>query len=154
MHGDESGMRPKAVMSTCSRRTFTRTATGGLLAFLAAPVHALGDHERFFAAEAARMRREAIAAGDQAFGAVIVKDGEIVGYGPSRVVVDRDPDAHAERVALRDAVRRIGAEQVGGAVLYSTSRPCATCEAALAAAGIARMHHGPNASEAGPPRRR
>lgn len=141
-------------MATWSRRAFACLVTGALFTRLAAPVHALGGRERFFADEAARMRREAIASGDQAFGAVIVKDGEIVGYGPSRVVVERDPDAHAERVALRDAVRRIGAEQIGGAEIYSTSRPCAICEAALAAAGITRMRHGPNASEAGPPRRR
>jgi adenylosuccinate lyase len=68
---------------------------------------ALGESERHFIAEAARMKREAEASGDQPFGAVVVKDGSIIGYGPSRVIVDRNPDAHAERVALWDAQRRL-----------------------------------------------
>jgi tRNA(Arg) A34 adenosine deaminase TadA len=53
------------------------------------------------------MKREAEASGDQPFGAVVVKYGSIIGYGPSRVIVDRNPDAHAERVTLWDAQKRL-----------------------------------------------
>ncbi|MBL8340752.1 MAG: nucleoside deaminase [Rubrivivax sp.] len=108
--------------------------------------------QRFFdAAEA--LRRLAVSWGDQSYGAVLVADGVIVGVGPSRVVVDRNPDAHAERVALRDAQQRLGRPSLAGAVLYSTSRPCRACEAAAAAAGVARMIHGSALQDAGPPMR-
>ena len=54
-----------------------------------------------------------------------------------RVLVDQDPSAHAERVALRNAQQRLGRTTLAGAVLVSTSRPCAACEAAAAAASCA-----------------
>lgn len=106
-----------------------------------------------FAAEAERMRREAVAAGDQSFGAVIVRNGAIIGYGPSRVVQDRNLDAHAERVALWDAQRRTGSRSLPGAIIVSTSTPCAACQNALAEAGIEAMLVGPQASPSGQPRR-
>jgi tRNA(adenine34) deaminase len=101
---------------------------------------------------AAAMRQLAESWGDQPYGAVLVLDGAIVGEGPSRVVTDRDPDAHAERVAIRDAQRRLGRTQLAGSVLYSTSRPCSLCEAAAARAGVGRMIHGEALVDAGPPR--
>lgn len=107
---------------------------------------------RWYAAALA-MRRLAESWGDQPYGAVLVRDGRIVGFGPSRVVRDRNPDAHAEREALRDALERWGADAVRGSVLYSTSRPCAACEQAAAAAQVARMVHGAALQDAGPPGR-
>ncbi len=53
------------------------------------------------------MKEIAVASGDQAYGAVIVRGGVIIGYGPSRVIADRNIDAHAERVALWDAQKRL-----------------------------------------------
>ena len=90
------------------------------------------------------MRDEAVRAGDQAYGAVVVKDGRIVGFGPSRVVQKKDGTAHAERV-------RLGSD-LTGCVLYSSSRPCSQCEAAAARARIARMYYGHDAADAGVPR--
>lgn len=107
--------------------------------------------DKAFAVEAARQRDLAIAAGDQPYGAVVAFEGRIAGYGPSRVVVDRDPDAHAERVALADAARHLTPDQLARAVIYATSRPCSICQAALARARIARMYVGPDAVDAGPP---
>ena len=92
------------------------------------------------------MKQEAIASGDQPFGAVVVMGDTIVGYGPSRVMIDRNPNAHAERVALWDAQRRLGTRDLTGAVIYSTSRPCSTCERALAHSNIERMFFGPEAT--------
>lgn len=108
-------------------------------------------HASFIAA-AERMRLEAVRAGDQSYGAVVVSGGEIVGWGPSRVVVERNSDAHAERVAIRDAQKRLGRKDLSGAVLYSTSRACSLCERAAAEARIARMYWGARGSDAGPPR--
>ena len=121
------------------------------LALAAAPVRAEAPR---FAAEAERMRREAVAAGDQSYGAVLVRDGEIIGFGPSRVIVDRNPDAHAERVAMWEAERGLGRAALAGAQLYSTSIPCADCQAWAASRGVARMFVGPQARDAGAPRGR
>ncbi len=105
-----------------------------------------------FMARAAAMRAAAIAAGDQPFGAVVVRDGRLVGEAPSAVVTRADPTAHAEMEAIRDAARRLGTRDLAGAVLYSTSHPCAMCEAAASWAGIARMVHGEALADAGAPR--
>lgn len=101
---------------------------------------------------AEEMKRLAESWGDQSYGAVLVLDDQAVGLGPSRVVRDGDPDAHAERVAIRDAQRRLGRQRLDGAVLVSTSRPCALCEAAAGAAGVSRMVYGAALHDAGPPR--
>jgi tRNA(Arg) A34 adenosine deaminase TadA len=106
---------------------------------------------REFVDAAFRMKAEAVARGDQPFGAVIVRDGVIIGHGPSRVVTDRNPDAHAERVALWDAQRRAGTARLDGAKIYSTSIPCAVCQQALAHAGIAGMVYGPSGTDGGKP---
>jgi len=105
-----------------------------------------------FAAQAAFMREKAIAANDQPFGAVVVLDKCIVGYGPSRVIVDNNFDAHAERVALWDAQSRLGRKLLTGAVIYSTSTLCMICQPAMSAAGIVRMYVGPQSVDKGPPR--
>jgi tRNA(adenine34) deaminase len=109
--------------------------------------------ERRWYDAAAAMKRRAESWGDQPYGAVLVLDGHLVGEGPSRVVLRNDPSAHAEREAIRDAQRRLGRQRLEGSVLYSTSRPCAACEAAAAEAGVARMIHGETLRDAGAPRR-
>jgi tRNA(Arg) A34 adenosine deaminase TadA len=98
------------------------------------------------------LRDEAVRAGDQAFGAVVLRDGEIVGAAPSRVVTAGDPTAHAEMEAIRDAARRLRTRDLSGCVLVSTSRPCRMCEAAAGWAGISRMVHGSALTDAGAPR--
>lgn len=102
-------------------------------------------------AAALEMRRLALSWGDQPYGAVVVKDGRIIGHGPSRVVKDGNPDAHAEREAIKDAIARLGAGAVRGSLLVSTSRPCALCEQAAARSGVARMYFGEALADAGVP---
>lgn len=102
---------------------------------------------------AVAMRQLAESWGDQSYGAVLVLNGAIVGYGPSRVVQRGDYSAHAEREAIRDAQRRLGTNDLAGSVLYSTSRPCVLCETAAADANVARMIHGLELKDAGRPRR-
>ena len=104
-------------------------------------------------AKAREMQVLAESWGDQSYGAVVVLGDQLLGLGPSRVVKDHDPDAHAERVAILEAQRRLGRRDLAGAMLYSTSRPCRACEAAAARAGLSRMYHGPGLTDAGPPRR-
>lgn len=104
-------------------------------------------------ARARALRDEAVRSGDQAYGAVVWRDGVIVGEAPSRVVATKDWSAHAEREALRDAQRRLGRDDLSGCLLVSSSRPCAMCESAAARAGIARMFYGEGV-DAGPPQSR
>ncbi len=113
------------------RRRLLALATA-LAAFRVHADSAAAQRHWYGAAEA--MRRLALSWGDQPYGAVVVQRGRIVGEGPSRVVQRKDPNAHAEREAIRDARERFGAEALRGAVLYSTSRPCPACEAAAAEA--------------------
>src|SRR5262245_59936679 len=77
------------------------------------------EHREFIEA-AFRMRDEAVRAGDQAYGAVVVKDGRIIGFGPSRVVLKKDATVHAEREAIREAQARLGTNDLTGCVLYSS----------------------------------
>jgi len=136
------------------RRTFIGRALVGAAACCSAKPHAFAAPEhpnpKWYAA-AVEMRRMADAWGDQGYGAVLVAGSAVVGQGPSRVVVDRNPDAHAERVAILDAQRRLGRERLAGSVLYSTSRPCSLCEAAAFRAGVGRMYFGPALQDAGSP---
>jgi tRNA(Arg) A34 adenosine deaminase TadA len=115
---------------------------------LAAPA----EHRQFVEA-AFRMRDEAARAGDQAYGAVVAKDGRIIGFGPSRVVLKNDVAAHAEREAMREAQARLGSRDLAGCVLYSSSRPCSICEAAAGEANVARMFFGRDATDGGRPRK-
>jgi ankyrin repeat protein/tRNA(Arg) A34 adenosine deaminase TadA len=100
---------------------------------------------------ALEMRSRALQSGDQAYGAVVLRRGRIVGESPSRVVASRDPAAHAEREAIRNAQRELRAAALEGCVLVSTSRPCAACERAAAEARIARLIHGESLTDAGAP---
>lgn len=112
---------------------------------------ATADATRFIA-RAVEMRQRAVDSGDQAFGAIVVKDGRIVGQAPSRVIVNRDPTAHAEMEAIRDAARRLQTNDLSGCVIYSTSRPCRMCETAAYWANLARSYSGDAITDNGQPR--
>ena len=105
-----------------------------------------------FMARAFALRDQASAAGDQAYGAVVVQNGRIVGEGPSRVVSATDPTAHAEIEAIRDAARRLGTRNLAGAVLYASSRPCPMCQAAAYWAGVGKYYFGSDLNDGGAPR--
>ncbi len=92
--------------------------------------------------EALVLAREAAAAGEVPVGAVVVRDGEIVGRGSNRPVSTRDPTAHAEIVALREAAARLGNYRLPGCELYVTLEPCAMCVGAMVHARIARVVFG------------
>lgn len=121
----------------------------------ASPTVARADSQKAALAAAMRqaeaLRDEAQRAGDQPFGAVVLRGLVVVGASPSRVVTANDPTAHAEMEALRDAARRLGTRDLSDCVLVSTSRPCRMCEAAAGWARISRMVHGPALTDAGAP---
>ena len=107
--------------------------------------------EQSFITRAFEMRREALQIGDQGYGAIVVLDGKIVGQSPSHVVVNRDPTAHAEMEAIRDAARRLGHRDLTGCTLYSSSPACPMCEAAAYWANIDRMVFGSAINDGGQP---
>lgn len=80
-----------------------------------------------------------VAAGQGPFGAVVVRDGAVVGEGTNRVTVDLDPSAHAEIVAIRAACRVLGTFSLPGTVLYSSCEPCPMCLAAVLWARVDRV---------------
>lgn len=108
------------------------------------------NHEAFMQ-YAVEIRRLATERGDQAFGAIIVRDNRVIGLGPSRVIVNRDPTAHAEIEAIRDACKRLGSPDLSGCVMYSTSKPCRMCETAAYWARVARMYYGASIADGGAP---
>ncbi|MEX0915558.1 MAG: tRNA adenosine(34) deaminase TadA [Wenzhouxiangellaceae bacterium] len=97
------------------------------------------QHEIDLMRRALAVAGEAEAAGEVAVGAVIERDGGILGEGNNRVIRDSDPSAHAEMVALRQACARVGNYRLPGATLYVTLEPCAMCAGALVHARIARV---------------
>ena len=104
-----------------------------------------------FSQYAFEMRQVAVESGDQAYGAILVKDNQVVGLGPSRVIVNHDATCHAEMEAIRDASRRLGTADLSGCELYSTSRPCRMCEVASYWAGVERMYYGLEVTDGGEP---
>ena len=110
-----------------------------------------GRSDRSFIDRAFEMRRQAIEIGDQGYGAVVVRDGVIVGQSPSHVIVHHDPTAHAEMEAIRDAAARLGSRNLNGCTLYSSSPACPMCEAAAYWGNIDRMVYGEAISDGGRP---
>lgn len=98
------------------------------------------------------LARAAAQAGEVPVGAVVVKDGEILGRGHNRNLLDNDPTAHAEMVALRQAAANVGNHRLGGAVMFVTIEPCSMCAGAMIHARLARLVYGapdPKAGAAG-----
>jgi len=99
--------------------------------------------------EALVLADEAAAAGEVPVGAVVVVDGEIVGTGHNQPIGARDPTAHAEIVALREAARRVGNYRLTGATLYVTVEPCLMCVGAMVHARIGTLVFGAAEPKAG-----
>src|SRR6185503_13042340 len=95
-----------------------------------------------FMREALALARQASEAGEVPVGAVVVKGGAVIGRGHNRPVSDRDPTAHAEVMALRDAAERVGNYRLGDCELYVTLEPCVMCAGAIMHARISRVVYG------------
>jgi tRNA(adenine34) deaminase len=92
--------------------------------------------------EALALAAQAAAVGEVPVGAVVVKDGEVIGRGSNRPITRCDPTAHAEIVALREAATALGNYRLTGCELYVTLEPCAMCVGAMVHARIARIVYG------------
>ncbi|HET8692191.1 MAG TPA: tRNA adenosine(34) deaminase TadA [Steroidobacteraceae bacterium] len=92
--------------------------------------------------EALALAGRAEAEGEVPVGAIVVRDGAVLGEGWNRPIAAHDPTAHAEILALRAAAAKAGDYRLGGATLYVTLEPCPMCAAAIAHARIARLVFG------------
>ncbi|MGB9368378.1 MAG: nucleoside deaminase [Xanthobacteraceae bacterium] len=86
--------------------------------------------------------RGAEVAGEVPVGCVIVRDGAVVARAGNRTLRDRDPTAHCEMLAIRQAAAALGSERLTGCDLYVTLEPCAMCTAAISFARIRRLYYG------------
>lgn len=84
----------------------------------------------------------AAAEGEVPVGAIVVKDGIIIGRGSNRPLTSHDPTAHAEIIAIREAAAYLGNERLTGCELWVTLEPCAMCAGAISHSRIARLYFG------------
>src|SRR3978361_512424 len=80
--------------------------------------------------------------GEVPIGCVIVRGGEVIASAGNRTPTDRDPPAHAEILAIREAARAVGSERLVDCDLYVTLEPCTMCSAAISFARIRRLYYG------------
>ncbi len=99
-------------------------------------------NDEFYMREALSLARAAECLGEVPVGAIVVRDGEIVGRGFNSPIGASDPTAHAEIAALRDAARRLENYRLPGCELFVTLEPCAMCAGAMLHARIARVIYG------------
>jgi tRNA(Arg) A34 adenosine deaminase TadA len=88
------------------------------------------NHDQFMR-KVLEVSNKSIESGSSPFAAIIVKDGEIVSEGYNRVVLDNDPSAHAEIVAIRAACKKLNHFHLTGCTLYTTNEPCPMCRSAI-----------------------
>ncbi|NPV70039.1 MAG: nucleoside deaminase [Firmicutes bacterium] len=100
-------------------------------------------------AEALSEARKAAAMGEIPVGAVVVRDGRIVGRGHNLRETANDPTAHAEMVAIREVSRALGAWRLEGCTMYVTVEPCAMCAGAIVLARIPALVFGTRDPKAG-----
>jgi tRNA(adenine34) deaminase len=91
---------------------------------------------------ALKQAQNAANAGEVPVGCVIVRDGDVLAQAANRTLTDRDPTAHAEIIAIRDAAHRLGSERLTDCDLYVTLEPCAMCAGAISFARIRRLYYG------------
>lgn len=97
------------------------------------------DSDQEFMLRALHLAQQAEALGEVPVGAVLVRDGEVIGEGFNRPIANHDPTAHAEIQALRDAGARVGNYRLPGSTLYVTLEPCPMCAGAIVHARVERV---------------
>lgn len=88
------------------------------------------------------LARAAAVAGEVPVGCVVVCGGDVIASAANRTLADRDPTAHAEMLAIRQAARTLGSERLTDCDLYVTLEPCAMCAGAISFARIRRLYYG------------
>ncbi|HLZ41015.1 MAG TPA: nucleoside deaminase [Candidatus Sulfotelmatobacter sp.] len=102
-----------------------------------------------FMARAIRLSLDNVLSGDGGpFGAVVVRNGSILGEGVNRVTATNDPTAHAEMIAIREACAKLGSFELKGCELYSSCEPCPMCLGASYWARLGRIYFANSAADA------
>ena len=109
----------------------------------------MNDNQRFLC-EAIELARENAKNGGRPFGAIIVRDGEIIARGVNEILQTNDPTAHAELMALRSASQVLGSPNLAGCVVYASGHPCPMCLAAMRLAGVGEVYYAYSNDEAAP----
>lgn len=105
---------------------------------------------KHFLEQAVQLAFENIERGGRPFGAVLVRDGEVVATGVNDVAATNDPTSHAELNALRAATRKLGTPNLGGAVVYASGHPCPMCLAAMRMCGVGAVYFAHSNEDAEP----
>lgn len=108
-------------------------------------------HEDFMARAIAISRRALEEPGTAPFGAVIVREGTIVGEGLNHAAASFDPSSHGEVEAIKDACRNLKTLDLSGCDLYTSCEPCSMCVATMRIAGIRTLYYAASLRQAGPP---
>ena len=98
--------------------------------------------DKKFMREAIRLADESVRNGGGPFGAVIVRNGEIVAGSSNSVTLDNDPTAHAEVNTIRQACQKLGTFDLSDCVIYTSCEPCPMCLGAIYWAHISRIYYG------------
>lgn len=96
----------------------------------------------YFMRQALELAQDGSAVGEVPVGAVIVKDGEVIGRGRNHVEELKDPTAHAEMVAIRQALKTVGGWRLTNCEMYVTLEPCAMCAGAIVHARLRKVYIG------------
>ena len=107
------------------------------------------QEDEFYMQVASDLAKQASGKGEVPVGAIVVKDGEIIGRGSNAPIGLQDPSAHAEILALRDAAKKIGNYRLVGCSLYVTLEPCAMCTGAIQHARITHLVYGASDTKTG-----
>jgi len=99
------------------------------------------NQTRRFLSQAIELARENLEKGGRPFGAVIVRDGEVLACGVNEILATNDPTAHAELMAIRSASKRLGSPRLDGCAVYASGHPCPMCMAAMRLAGVAEIYY-------------
>jgi tRNA(adenine34) deaminase len=134
------GHRPAAVQCLCATHDMDESSKNSVLN---------ADQDERFMRAALREAAAAEEAGDVPIGAVIVKDGQLIGKAHNQRELLQDPTAHAEMIALTQAAEKVGSWRLEGCTIYVTLEPCPMCAGALVMGRVVRLVYGCDDPKAG-----
>jgi len=106
------------------------------------------EQDSLFLQQAAQLATQSVDDGGGPFGAIVVKDGNIIGRGHNQVTLINDPTAHAEVMAIRDACQNTQDFNLAGCTLYASCEPCPMCMSSIYWARIARVVYAAGSDDA------
>lgn len=109
----------------------------------------MNEPERYLC-EAIELAHANVKTGGRPFGAVVVKNGEVIATGVNEILGTNDPTAHAELTAIRAASKKLGSPNLAGCAVYASGNPCPMCMAAMRMAGVSEVYFAYSNDEGAP----